>query len=131
MNSIQALDIETGKVVWSIPLGEIAAPNVDRSQDRFKWDYENERSRRLAATNEVVIAQGSQGITALDANTGRRLWQTRGLSAYGDADPLILQRVVLMSSVKHCSVFALDLKTGKEVWRAQIPSCTYYILAEN
>jgi outer membrane protein assembly factor BamB len=130
-NSIQALDRKTGKVVWSEPLGEIAHTDIDRSQDRWKWDYENEWSRRFAATEEIVVAQGSQGIVARRTDNGKFLWLVKTESESGDADPLIFQQIVIVSSVKNCSVFALELKTGKELWRVKVPDCRYFYIFDD
>ena len=125
--SVQALDRRTGKVKWREPLGEIAQTDLDRSQDRWNWDYENQSSRRFDATNEVVVIQGSKGIAARQADTGKLIWLVKTNSDYrnGDADPLIVQQVVIVSSAIDCSIFALDLKTGKELWRLTVPDCTY------
>lgn len=125
-NSIQALGRKKGDVAWSEPLGEIAEVNIDRSHDRWNWDYENELSRRLAATNEIVVTQGSKGIVARKAGTGAFLWFAKTNSDYGDADPIIFQQMVVASSAEDCSVFALDLKTGKEMWRLKVPDCTIF-----
>jgi len=130
-NSIQALDRKTGKVVWNEPLGEIAHTNIDCSQDRWKWDYENEWSRRLAATEEIVVAQGSKGIVARRTDNGKFLWLVKTESESGDADPLIFQQMVIVSSIKDCSVFALDIKTGKELWRVKVPDCKYFYIMDD
>ncbi len=130
-NSIQALDRKTGDLVWSESLGEIALPNIDRSQDRWKWDYENEWSRRLAATEEIVVVQGSQGLVARKTKNGGLVWLVKTASENGDADPFIYEQKVIVSSVKDCSVFALDLKTGQELWRVQIPECKYFYILDD
>jgi outer membrane protein assembly factor BamB len=132
-DSIQALDRKSGKVKWSESLGEIAQTNIDRSQDGWNWDYENQSSRRFDATNEVVVAQGSKGIAARQADTGKLIWQVKTESDYrnGDADPLIYRQAVIASSAKDCSIFALDLNTGKELWRVMVPDCTYYYVFDD
>ena len=130
-NSIQALDRRTGKVVWSEPLGEIAHTNIDRAQDRGRWDYENEWSRRLTATNEIVVAQGSQGIVARSASNGRFLWLVKMESTEGAVAPLIFRQRVLVTSIKDCSIIALDLETGRELWRVSVPDCSYYYVFDD
>jgi outer membrane protein assembly factor BamB len=124
---VQALDRITGKVKWSESLGEIAQAGIDRSQERWNWDYENQSSRRFDSTNEVVVIQGSKGISARHAETGKLLWLVKSDSDYRnvDADPLIVQKVVVASSAIDCSVFALDLKSGEELWRLTVPECKY------
>lgn len=130
-NSVQALDRKTGKVVWSEPLGEIAEMTIDRSQQRQKWDYENHWSRRFAATKEIVIAQGSRGIVARRTDNGKFLWFFKTESENGDADPLIFRQMLIVTSVKDCAIFALDFKTGKELWRTKVPDCRYFYIMDD
>ena len=129
--AIHALERTTGQVVWSEPLGEIAETKIDRSQDRPKWDYENFWSRRFAATNDVVIVQGSRGVVARRADNGKLLWLFKTEFDEVYTDPVIFQQMVVAASLKDCAIFALDLKNGRELWRVKIPNCTYfYILDE-
>jgi len=130
-NAISALERTTGRVVWSEPLGAIAQTNVDRSRDRPQYDYENYWSRRFAATNEVVVVQGSHGIVARSAADGKLLWAVTGEADSGTTDPLILDQMVVAASLNDCSIFALDLKNGRELWRVKIPDCTYYYILDD
>jgi outer membrane protein assembly factor BamB len=130
-DSIQALDRKTGKVAWSVPVVDIAEFGINRSADRIKWDFENEYSRKFAATSEVVITRGSQGIVASKAHTGKTLWLVKIASDQGDAAPLIVEQMVLVSSAKDCSIVAFDLKTGNELWRINVPDCTYYTILDD
>jgi outer membrane protein assembly factor BamB len=43
-----------------------------------------------------------------------------------DTDPVVFQEIVIAGSLDDCSVFAIDLKSGKELWRIKVPDCTYY-----
>jgi len=130
-NSIEALDKKTGDIVWKEPLGEIVQPTIERSQDVGSWEYENKRSRRLVATDEVVVTQGSQGVVARRADNGRLLWLVKIESEEGDADPLIFQRMVIVSSAKDCSILAVDLMNGRELWRVRIPDCRYHYILDD
>lgn len=69
-NAVQALNKRTGDVIWSEPLGELARHNSDGSPE-WPRDYEAEWSRRFAATDDIVVIQGSQGIGAREAPTGK------------------------------------------------------------
>jgi len=125
-NAICAFDRKTGRTVWKEPLGEIAETTIDRSKDRGRFDYENEWSRRFVTTNEVVVVQASNGIVARKTANGRLLWLIRTEPAEDYTEPMIFQQTVIASSVKDCSIFGLDLKSGKELWRIKIPDCTFY-----
>lgn len=69
-------------------------------------------------------------MAARKADNGELLWILKAESEYGDADPVIFQQMVIVSSVKDRSVFALDLKTGTELWRIKAPDCTYYNISD-
>ena len=129
--AIQALEKTTGRVVWSEPLGDIAETNVGRSQDRVKWEYENRWSRRFVATNEAVIVQGSKGIVARRADTGKLLWLAKIDLDECYTDPVIFQQIVIAVSVKDCSIIAFELKDGRELWRVKVPDCTYFYLFDD
>ncbi|MBA3442993.1 MAG: PQQ-binding-like beta-propeller repeat protein [Pyrinomonadaceae bacterium] len=127
-NAIQALERQTGKVVWSDPLGEMEVINEEQPAKRRWQEYAASWARRLAATREMVIVQGSQGIAAREAATGQLLWTVKIESEYSDVEPLIVRQLVITSHIKDCSVIALDPRTGKEVWRIKVPDCnSYYI----
>ena len=129
-NSVEALDRKTGRVVWQEPLEEIVSAHTSRA-DNWSWEYEHKRSRRLVATDEIVIAQGSKGIVARRADNGRLLWIVKTESEYGDADPLIFQGMVIVSSARDCSVFGLDLMDGRQLWRITIPDCRYHYVSDD
>ena len=128
--SIRALDRKTGRVVWSEPLGEIAMDR-DYSTERWKWEHENKSSRRFAATNETVVVQGSRGIVARRADNGKLLWVVKTELDEGTTDPVIVQEIVVAVSLQDCSIFALDLKDGRELWRVKVPDCTYFYIFDD
>ena len=129
--SINSLERKTGRVVWSEPLGEIAATDLDYSRERWKWEHENKRSRRFAATNETVVVQGSKGIVARRADNGKLLWLVKTELDEGTTDPLIVQQTVVAVSLPDCSIFAVDLKDGRELWRVKVPDCTYFYIFDD
>jgi outer membrane protein assembly factor BamB len=129
--SINSLERKTGRVVWSEPLGEIAATDLDYSKERWKWEHENKRSRRFAATNETVVVQGSKGIVARRADNGKLLWLVKTELYEGTTDPVIVQQTVVAVSLQDCSIFALDVKDGRELWRVRVPDCTYFYIFDD
>src|SRR6266545_3799467 len=125
-NIILALERQTGRVAWSEPLGEIADTKIQWSDDRWKWEHENMWSRRFAVSNNVLIVQGSKGIAARRVDNGKSLWVVKLESNTVDTDPVVFQEIVIAGSLDDCSVFAIDLKSGKELWRIKVPDCIYY-----
>lgn len=129
--SITALDRKTGRVVWSEPLGEIGATDYDYFTEKWKWEHENRRSRRFAATNETVVVQGSRGIVARRGDNGKLLWFVKMELDEGTTAPVIVQQMVVAVSLQDCSIFALDLKDGRELWRVKLPDCTYFYMLDD
>ena len=79
----------------------------------------------------MVVVQGSHGIVARSVADGKLLWTVTGEADRGTTDPLILDRMVVAASLNDCSIFALDLKNGKELWRVKVPDCTYYYILDD
>lgn len=129
--SINALERKTGRVVWSEPLGEIAATDLDYSKERWKWEHEDKRSRRFAATNETVVVQGSKGMVARRADNGKLLWLVKTELDESTTDPVIVKQTVLAVSLQNCSIFALDLNDGRELWRVKVPDCNYFYIFDD
>jgi outer membrane protein assembly factor BamB len=120
--SLYAFDRGSGQVVWEAALGDIIPQHTPPG-----YAYRPDGAQvHFAATNEVVIAQGYSGVAAWRADTGQWLWSSRVAARSGNADPLILDGTVIVSSSQECRVLALDLQTGKELWSVEVPDCTYY-----
>lgn len=129
-HSIQALDRRTGAVVWSVPFDSRTGIDAEHSEEEWRSSAGFRWSPRFAATSEVVVIQGDQGMVALNAETGKSLWFSESEANYGDADPLISGNTVIASSSKECAVFALDLKTGQKAWSVSVPDCSYYTIVD-
>jgi len=124
-DSIQAVERNTGKVLWSVPLGDLAKLDLDRSKERPEFDYENYWSRRFVLSGDVLVVQGSQGIAAFRAADGKALWFAKSVDD-GMSEPVIWRNMIIASSQQSCSIFALDLQTGREIWRVAVPDCKIY-----
>jgi outer membrane protein assembly factor BamB len=125
-DSIYALDRKTGQVVWKAWAGEVCPVKNFEG-----YEYRTGAYRvRFAATNDVVIARGFSGVGAWRADTGQLLWSVKSEAGYDDADPLIFEETAIISCAKECRVFALDLRTGHELWSVSVPDCTYYKLVD-
>jgi len=104
---LAALDAATGALRWKVKTG--VAPS------------------QLAATDGVVIAGGfaSLNTVALDARTGRQLWQAQSLPVDGlaAADGVVYTLAL--------SVQALDARTGKTLWTQDAPGALSIVLARD
>lgn len=125
--SVLALDRQNGKTRWTESLEKITPGDIDWSKQRLEWDYEHHYSRRLATDSRVLIVQGSRGVEARNPENGKLIWRNELVSQRGDSDPIVFNNLVIVSSVKDCSLLAYDLITGKLEWTANIPSCSYHM----
>jgi outer membrane protein assembly factor BamB len=127
-----ALDKSTGKIVWE----QTAYEGVPREKRHIKGTYAN--STPATDGRYVVAFFGSQGLYCYDLN-GHLTWKkdlgVLDLGAYdvpsyewGTASsPTIYKDLVIVQcdTQKDDFLLALDIKTGKEVWRAsrdELPS---------
>ena len=66
----------------------------------------------------------------LNAATGKQLWVKAIRSEIGDADPLIVKEMLILTAVKESCIIAVDLKNGSELWRVTVPDITYHYWLE-
>ena len=139
-----ALDALTGKVLWTVPMGEEAgisptvvdgvayAPSaghlraLDASTGGLLWTTEVDGGSSSPAVDDgVVFVGGSSGLYAFDAATGAPEWTTAtGYSA--ESSPAAANGVVYAVGGRQPpeagSVYALDTGTGEILWSAPIAS---------
>lgn len=129
---VYALDRMTGKIIW----GRTAYEGLPREKRHIKASYAN--STPATDGRFVVAFFGSQGLYAFDMK-GRLLWKkdlgVLNAGAYdlweyewGNASsPVIYKGLVIVQcdTQNESSVQAVDIKTGKTVWktvRQELPS---------
>ncbi|QDV11297.1 Outer membrane protein assembly factor BamB precursor [Rosistilla oblonga] len=89
-----------------------------------KWTYEDpEKSqeyRSSAAATDKVVVVSSQGkrLTALDASTGKQLWQTT-VRRRADASPVIAGDSVLLAATDG-RLYRFNLHDGKQTWQYEV-----------
>ncbi|MFE0177870.1 PQQ-binding-like beta-propeller repeat protein [Streptomyces sp. NPDC059002] len=114
---IEAVDLATRRTVW----GRAAAGAAVTPR----------------ATDGLVIAAVSGGITALDARTGRERWSRSGFQEIEEgAPPLVSDGLVLVSGPEPggsgsgvWGVYALDVRTGEAAWAVRVDSASEMSLA--
>ena len=128
-HALLALYRQTGVGAWSKSITDIVLTET-QNLIRPERDHEHAESRRLAATEKVVIVQGSQGISALTTEDGKQLWVVKLKSGRGSASPLIVGQMVIVTVAEENLIIALDLKNGAELWRVSIPDSQYHYVAD-
>jgi outer membrane protein assembly factor BamB len=138
--SLVAIDTETGRERWSVPLrfagscspvvvgdylvvatqeGHVSAFTTAAGEE--VWHYRNDNllfGSPAVADGVVVIADEAGFVTGLDAGTGREEWQ-RPVDGEVFATPAIADGVVYVATTAP-SLVALDVQTGAERWRREV-----------
>ncbi len=117
----RAVDARTGKILW-----EYDPESTRHAGDRLQnmWDT----SRGLAYwKGKIIIATIDGRLVALDAKTGKRLWETMTVdpksALYITDSPKVFRDKVLIGNggTEHTAargyVTAYDVNTGEQVWR--------------
>ena len=115
--SALALDRETGKVLHDLKLFEVATPQYAHPFNSYA------SPSPVAEPGRVYVTFGSPGTAALDAKTGKVLWERRDLECNhfrgAGSSPIIFRNLLIMhfdgSDVQY--VVALDKNTGQTVWK--------------
>jgi alcohol dehydrogenase (cytochrome c) len=123
-NVVQALDGRTGDLIWQ----------YRRELPKIEGGYHNDLFDRARGTialyaDKVLLATADAHIVALDAKTGKVVWDTtvadyrQGYTFTGG--PMVAKGKVIAgisgctnpTTAGGCFIVALDANTGKELWR--------------
>lgn len=109
------LDRASGKILWARDV----APNLPE-RDSIREGHGYASNTPTADDQRVYAFFGKSGVLAFD-HEGKELWRAdvgSNLSGWGSAASLLLHGDLLIvnASVESEKLFALDARTGKEVW---------------
>lgn len=114
-----ALDRETGKVIFDLKLFQVAQPQYAHPFNTYA------SPTPVAEPGRVYVTFGSPGTAAIDAATGKVLWERRDFECNhfrgAGSSPILFGDLLLMhfDGSDHQFVVALDKRTGKTVWRTE------------
>ncbi|GAB3335554.1 PQQ-binding-like beta-propeller repeat protein [Larkinella ripae] len=149
-DAIQAVDMKTGKLVWSFQATDadtwnLACPGNPNCPDKVGPDFDFGMAPILVkdarGTERLVVGQKSGMVHALNPDNGKVLWQNRigkggmlggihwGMATDGQyvyaANADNIWAIDQRDSTRKAApgLVALDLKDGKVVWTTPTPSC--------
>jgi polyvinyl alcohol dehydrogenase (cytochrome) len=152
-DAIQALDLKTGKLVWNFQatkadMYNLACPVFENCPDKKSPDVDFGMAPILAKFKDgkeiLVVGQKSGVVHALSPADGKLIWQTRvgkggmlggihwGMCTDGNYVYVANSdnRVALDKSdslqLPSPGIHALDLNTGKLIWKSTVPGCEDY-----
>lgn len=120
--SVIALDLETGREVWSTPTGGQPYRNGMGNGPRGTPAVDGDRVYALGGTGQLVC---------LDAETGRKHWDGNILSAYdgqnigwGISESVLVdgENVICTPGGRQATMVAINKITGRASWTALVPS---------
>jgi outer membrane protein assembly factor BamB len=114
------LDRAGGKVLWD---REAAAVQPEPPYHEFLALHGYASSTPVSDGTAVFVFHGKSGVFAFD-HSGKELWHTsvgKETHEWGSAASPVLYKdtVIVNASVESSTLFALDKKTGKEVWQSK------------
>ena len=144
-SSVTAFDLKTGKVAWStrtpnsinnqmvLSGGLVIAQDGDGAVHAYeaatgaeKWtiDPKNtdlrpyELGLGLDAAAGVAYAEIGKKLTAIEAATGRKIWEAKDFTLYGStASTVAVGEGLVTGEMQWHGLYAADAKTGKLVWQ--------------
>ena len=112
-----AVDRESGKVIHDVKLFYVDSPQIGHVFNSFA------SPTPVVEPGRVYVTFGSPGTAALDARTGKMLWQRRDLECNhyrgAGSSPILFRNLLIMhfDGSDQQYVVALDKDTGKTVWK--------------
>lgn len=106
-NSILALELSTGKVVWDIP-AQYSSGEIDRNFLGLK-------------DNSLIVSRESNSIFVVSANTGKLIW---GKKLNKDVLDMEIYENTLYEAQYSAFLTSYDLFSGDVKWTANLPSRT-------
>ena len=152
--NVYALNALTGKVTWRFKTGGRvrASPALlhntiyvgsldgkmyalDAADGKLRWSFKTEGNKDFpvgeiqssAAVADGLVVFGSRDyfLYALDAETGKLSWKTQHEDSWIISSPAIANESVYAGSSDGRFLQKVDLKTGKEIWRAKMSLNVY------
>lgn len=121
--SVKALDVTNGQVLWATRIGKVGNPNQRPS-------YPAARSTPTV-DGEMVYVLGSDGdLVCLKSKSGEVVWQKNvrqdfegkpGTWAYSESPLVDGSKVIVTPGGPETGIVAVDKLTGKTIWQAKTP----------
>lgn len=119
-----SVDRQTGKIQWQKEI----KPNLPEAPFKgFLREHGYASSTPVSDGKNVYVFFGKSGVFAFSLD-GKQLWQTMvgdGTHQYGSAtSPVVVgDTLVVNASVECKALLGLNKKTGKIIWREELPAC--------
>lgn len=112
-----AVDRDSGRILHDLKLFRVETPTIGHPFNSFA------SPTPVAEPGRVYVTFGSPGTAAIDASTGKVLWQRRDLECNhfrgAGSSPILYRHLLIMhfDGSDQQYVVALDKNTGKTVWK--------------
>jgi len=123
------ISVNAGDNLRNLPSGYVYA--LDEGTGKFLWKYQTQKgvshSLPLFADNKVFIGDDSGNVYALNADNGNLIWKKYLEAEVIHSSPAYTNGMVFVgtegsqrSNAMPSHLYALDAKTGEEVWRFKV-----------
>jgi outer membrane protein assembly factor BamB len=119
------LSLKDGQMLWD---KSVPAAQPEDSYSGMLTQHGFATSTPVSDGERVYVFYGKSGVLAYDM-TGKELWKTSvgsgsGKNRWGSASSPILYKnlVIVNAAAESKTVYALDMLTGKEVWKSEAPN---------
>ncbi len=122
-----AIDKNNGQIKWRYitPKGIIINPTIGIDDDTVVFVESREFDRKSADKRRLDSLDKDLFLIALDANTGKKKWQTPLTITEGTSMiSLAISRGVIVVNSSHAGnyhIYGFNLQTGKDIWATKIP----------
>ncbi|WP_226676413.1 carboxypeptidase regulatory-like domain-containing protein [Mesobacillus jeotgali] len=121
---------------WSMANGNnqrnaISSNAIDLAALEESWEYNTSGKGKIlfstpaAANNKVVLVTDSGYVVALDSFTGKEQWSVK-IGSTNRSSPTINGDTVYLSGGEDGKIYALDLKSGSNIWTTAVGSMAVY-----
>jgi outer membrane protein assembly factor BamB len=102
---LHCIDLKKGNVKWMKNVSSSGAQNI-------RWKFS---SPALIQGDLVIVNAGKAGM-AFNKNLGEKVWGNAGTGGYASPVPFKFKGKAALAIFSQKSIYAVDLKTGKELW---------------
>ncbi len=130
-------DVEDSQYVLALKRGDGSRVWATKIGPAWEHKYIGARSTPTVVDGHLYVTSTEGDVVALEAETGKEVWRRSMVEDFGGTlmkaqgtyswkfveSPLVDgERLVVTPGAKDAALVALDRKTGKELWRSQIPA---------
>ncbi len=118
--SLYALDMKTGKELWQFKINGDTFNN-----ENFGYDRRAITSSPVVIGNKIIVGARDGFLYCVNGDDGKRLWQLDYVITWVVSTAAVKDSMVVTGTSDGRYVNAVDIETGKEIWRFRTGSAVW------